>query len=447
MTTGKVFVGIDWGDNLHAISVIDDQGRFLERFKINHHPSEINPLPQKLAEIGDVQGVCIETPNHLLVPVLLDAGFTVYDVNPKITKRWQECRRANPSKTDQIDADSLADGLRLYQKDLKPLSVQPSGLRLLRTLCADEITLIQDHTALLLKLKSCLKSYFPGILSWFKDWSRASALQFLIRYPMPKKLAQTRASTLQAFLAARKIGFTKEIWQKRIANRKQVLEWRVDEALIEAKSLLAVTLAKQLLNLRAQLKAYRKKINEVFSAHESSQVFSSFPGAGEKLAPRLLAAFGENHEDFESANSLQCLAGVVPVQEQTGAKAKRGAGKGKGWQGRVRVHFRRACRKDFRSTMHFFGLLSMKKSKWAKAFYKRARERGQSNATALRNLGSKWLKIMYRCWLNGARYDEAQYVKSLKEHGSPLIDYMEKLELKSKGDDVDNTVEKNKLFT
>ena len=60
----------------------------------------------------------------------------------------------------------------------------------------------------------------------------------------------------------------------------------------------------------------------------------------------------------------------------------------------------------------------------AKAFYCQAREKGDSDALALRKLGAKWLKIIYRMWRTGEDYDEAQYLNALIKHGSPLVKYM-----------------------
>lgn len=431
MARVKVFVGIDWGDSLHTLSVLNDSGQFLARFQIKHLASELNSLPEKLKGFGSVQGVCIETPTHLLIPVLLEANFKVYAVNPKITKRWQECFKVTPSKTDELDADSLAKGLQLFHKDLKPLNPLTSEISLLRDLCRDEMVLIQNRTALLLQLKSCLKTYFPGALAWFRDWSRKSALEFLITFSTPKALAKASKSKLQKFLGARKIGFTREYWQQRIAERKKVLDWKVEAALIRCKSLLAVTIAKQLLVLGRQLEEYRATINETFSDHSLSSVFSSFPGAGEKLAPRILAEFGDERGEYKNANSLQCLAGVVPVQEQTGARAVKGKRTSKRLRGKVKTEFRKQCRRSFRASMHMYAFTSTRHSKWAQAYYKMARARGQSSGTALRNLAAKWLKIMYRCWKNEVAYDESLYLASLTKRGSPVIAYMKKLEQES----------------
>ena len=117
--------------------------------------------------------------------------------------------------------------------------------------------------------------------------------------------------------------------------------------------------------------------------------------------------FGTQRERYASARSVQQLAGCVPVTQQSGKSKK--------------VKFRRACRRDFRNTLHWFAQVSLRTSPWARAFYDRARERGQSHALALRNLAAKWVKIIYRMWLTHTPYNEGLYLASLIRHRSPLI--------------------------
>jgi hypothetical protein len=55
---------------------------------------------------------------------------------------------------------------------------------------------------------------------------------------------------------------------------------------------LALTRARQLRVLQAQLDDYRQQIEKLFAQHPDHDLFGSLPGAGPKLAPRLLAELG-----------------------------------------------------------------------------------------------------------------------------------------------------------
>ncbi len=151
-------------------------------------------------------------------------------------------------------------------------------------------------------------------------------------------------------------------------------------ATTNAKSMLAVTLAKRLRVLQNQLDKYRKRITELFKKHPHYALFGSLPSAGEKLAPRLLAELGDHRDRFESADLLRCYAGTAPVSFQSGQIR--------------RVHFRRACHKGLRHTVHLWVDLRRKFCPWAQAYYQKKKAEGQSHACALRCLGQQWLKIL-----------------------------------------------------
>ena len=97
-------------------------------------------------------------------------------------------------------------------------------------------------------------------------------------------------------------------------------------------------LARQLLNLVQTRLAQKRALTQLFKRHPDQEIFTSLPGAGELLAPALLAKFGDDRQRFPNPRSVQALAGTCPV---TVASGKR----------RV-VKFRQACDKEFRHTAH-----------------------------------------------------------------------------------------------
>jgi len=74
----------------------------------------------------------------------------------------------------------------------------------------------------------------------------------------------------------------------------------------------------QLEPLLEQIKEYDKEIERLFKLHSDSMLFASLPGAGMRLAPRLLAEWGDDRERFLNASVVQALAGTSPVLYQSG---------------------------------------------------------------------------------------------------------------------------------
>lgn len=412
-TPKSAWVGLDWSHSALAVVAVDRDGKKLLSFEVANDKPGFDQLLLRLSDF-EVSGVAIETRKGLIVQHLIEKGIPVYHVNPKVSKSWRNCYAVSPSKSDPLDAFALADGLRIHKHWLEPITLDTDSLRLLRGYCEDEVSLIDEQTACVLKLKACLKSYFPVLLKWFGNWKSMSALEFLLLYSSPEKLARASKSNLRAFLRRHRIGYTKPVWHERIENRGRDA-WTGDAVTIEVKARRAIALARQLVAIKKELRIYRSKIESLFREHPDAPIFASLPGAGPKLAPRLLCMFGSDRTRYRSASSLQRLSGVVPIQDTSGdGPARRRAGK------QPRARFRWACRKALRQTMHLFAHQAKRQSAWSRAYYDGARKSGQSMPQALRNLAAKWLKIIFRMWQTREPYDEERYVAALKRRSSPL---------------------------
>jgi hypothetical protein len=156
-------------------------------------------------------------------------------------------------------------------------------------------------------------------------------------------------------------------------------------AVTRAKSLLAVSLAKVLASLQAQLDEYRRRITQAFREHPDHDIFGGLPGAKAVLAPRRLAELGSVREEYPEADGLMCQAGVSPVNYQSGQIDQ--------------CRLRRACDKVLRFTGPLWADASRKKCAWSRASYERQRGEGHRHASALRCLGKRWLKNLWRLWV------------------------------------------------
>jgi len=269
------------------------------------------------------------------------------------------------------------------------------------------VMLIGQRTALILQLKSALHEYYPAALDAFDDWTSSSAWQFVIAFPDPHRLVSAGKRKHEKFLHLHKL-YRPQTAHKRLeifANAKKSAS--PNPAVIKAKSLLATSLARQLSLLESQLNEYRQRIVQLFGEHPDGGCFGSLPGAGEKIAPRLLSEFGSNREVFQTAESIQRYAGTAPVTRQSGKSRL--------------VFFRRACNKNLRATVHLWADLSRQACVWADAYYQKKRADGMNHAAALRCLGQRWLKILWTMWRTNTPYSESLHLKNQTRHGSWVV--------------------------
>ena len=67
-------------------------------------------------------------------------------------------------KDDQLDAWSFADACRVDGHGWKPLGPEDPLIKELRLLCRDEVTFIEQRTALINQLRHALAEYYPTAL-------------------------------------------------------------------------------------------------------------------------------------------------------------------------------------------------------------------------------------------------------------------------------------------
>src|SRR5207244_2031689 len=109
---------------------------------------------------------------------------------------------------------------------------------------------------------------------------------------------------------------------QQIVERVRHPQLRADEVTIRTKSRLMLALVSQLLPLLEQIGAYDKEITALFLTHPDSHLFKSLPGAGKRLAPRLLAEWGDDRHRYAATRSIQALAGTCPVPWKSGEYAR-----------------------------------------------------------------------------------------------------------------------------
>ena len=404
------YCGFDWAKDAHQAAVVDKSGAVVLELSFGNTAEGWATFAARLLALGGTVGVAIETSSGPAVERLLQMGLSLYPMNPKSAQRYRDRKNVSGAKSDPLDAHSFADALRTDGHGWRRLLPLDPLTQELRILCRDEITLIEQRTALVNQLRAALGEYYPIALEAFDDWTHSAAWQFVVAFATPAVLEGAGKRRWQKFLHAHKL-FRPQTAERRLELFAKARAFASpSEAVTKAKSLLAVSLCKQLLTLQQQLDAYRRRIQQLFDTHPDHDLFGSLPGAGSKLAPRLLAEIGADRDTFATAEGLQCYAGTAPVTRKSG-------------RSRV-VFFRRACNPVLRATVHLWADLSRSCCAWAQAYYQKKKDQGMSHAQALRCLGQRWLKILFVMWQEHKTYDEARHTLDQVKHGSWVVRLM-----------------------
>jgi transposase len=401
-------IGLDWADKKHDLCLRAGTTGQAEFSIVEHTPQALaNWIAQLRARFtGAPVLICTEQSRGPLINFLLQHDFIQLCLpNPKSVARFREAFRPSGAKDDLHDGEVLCE-MGSHHADQFPrwLPHSPST-RLLQALVERRRKVVDDRTGLVLELEATLKLAYPLVLELFpEDLTVSMVWAFLAKWPSFAELKRARGQTVRDFFYAHNSRSEDRIKERlqAIAEAKPLTE---DPAAVQSTRLGTLDLVRRLGAVQQSIAEYDQAIAEIFSQHPDASVFESLPGAGPVMAPRLLAAFGDDRTRFASAKDPQQYFGIAPITVQSG-------------RSRV-VYFRRACPKFLRQTVHEFAGLSMRYCSWAKDYVQALKARGKTHQQAVRSLGFKWIRIIFRMWKDRVSYDEPKYLESLKRRGSP----------------------------
>ncbi len=362
-------IGIDWADKKHDVCVQAAGSTEREFSTISHRVDKIHEWGQLMVERhGGQMAVAIELSQGPIVSAL--------------------------------------DLLTNHPERFTPLNPQSVQMRTLITLVEQRRRLMNDKGRITNRLRNALKQYYPQALDWFDHIDTPLFCAFIKQWPTLAQVKRARRTTLEKFFHAHKL-YRKDVIERRIHSIQSAMPLTRDEAIITPYRLQALVQIDHLEVVFASLARYDAEIAALAPQHPDYALFSGLPGAGPQLAPRLLVAFGEQRERFANAAEVQKYSGVAPVTERSGQKS---------W-----VHWRWQCPTFLRQTFVEWAAQTINKSYWANLYYYQQRAKGCSYQAAVRSLAFKWIRILYRCWVTRTPYDEAIYLKALRDRGSPLL--------------------------
>lgn len=396
------WVGLDWADQQHVGRLQASGSAPVQAFVLDQKPEILRAWVQPLRTRFPAGAVAIaleQSPGAWLYALMNYDFLVLYPVPPRSLAAYRRAFYPSAGKDDAVDADLLLDFLPKHQDRLRPWRPDDALPRQIRLLVEQRRKLIADRTRLTNRLSAALKEYFPQALEWAGELASPTACQFLSRWPALQKLQQASRRQVRDFYHTHR-RLSPEEWEGLQEQIRKAQPLTSDLAVVQSWALVVPLWVEQLRCLLPALERLDTALQQLFQQHPDHLVFDSFPGAGEALGPRLLAAFGSDRERFQDAAEVQRFSGIAPLTERSGKTHY--------------VHWRLACPKFLPQSFHEFAAHSRHWSPWANAYYQPLRERGVSHHAALRALAFKWIRILYRCWKDRRLYDEQRYQQALK---------------------------------
>lgn len=404
----RAIVGMDWADKKHDVCIQNVETGTRQSGQIPHQVEKIDAWAQSLYQRhGGPIAVALELAKGPVVSALQKYEFCVlYPINPSTLARYRQAFHPSGAKDDPSDAELALDLLCQHPDRFQALKPQSVTIRLLMRLVEQRRGVVNDRVRVTNRLRNALKQYYPQALEWFDRIDTPLFCDFIERWPSLPQVKRARYASLEKFFHQHRM-YRKSVLEQRIKAIKSARPLTSDEAVIVPYRIQALCLIDQLRVALESIKRYDQDIAACAAQHPDYDLFSSLPGAGPSLAPRLLVAFGEQRERFASAAEIQQYAGIAPVTERSGQKS---------W-----IHWRWQCPTFLRQTFVEWAAQTINKSYWAGLYYQQQRNKGCSYQAAVRALAFKWIRILYRCWITHTPYNETRYLQALKKRGSPLL--------------------------
>jgi transposase len=334
-----VYLGIDWSQVKHDAvflrqvprSRLNEAGAALAQFTLSHRPEGFLQLDATRQQLGVEVPECLvglETAHNLLVDFLWDRGYRqVYVLPPKMVQRSRERYRQSGARSDLSDAFVIADVLRTSRGRLQPWFPDSLLSRQIRA----KVSFIQHltHTAVRLsnRLQAVLSRYYPLALQVLSEPTTQIGLHFIQCYPTPQEAAELTLETFRDF--ARQYRYTRRDGLVRSFSHLQASYPEASPETAQINRQEAVLMAGLLLETAEARKAALNDLRVLFRQHPDVEIFASLPGVGDippglarrgRLAPSLLAKFGDDRARLPSPASVQALAGTCPVTKSSGKR-------------------------------------------------------------------------------------------------------------------------------
>ncbi len=389
-------IGIDWGNEEHAVCVVDESGAVASSFTVAHDRKGLRRLLDRLGRVGRTEElrVAVERPSGLLVDTLVDVGYRVVPIHPNAVKASRPRYSAAGGKSDPGDAYILADMLRTDGHRFRELQRNSDELLALRALVRSRDDLVAERVAMANQLRANLEAFWPGAARIFADIDSPIALAFLQRYPTPAHARRLGPKRMAAFLAQHRYSGRRSP-EELLERLRDAPDGKAGPAEMDARGEVVRVYVSVLVPLVDRIRELSSRIAGAVDSHPDGAVIRSFPRTGKVNAGQILAELGDCKARFASGDHLAAEAGVCPV---TFASGKRRG-----------VAFRWACNRRLRSALTTWAGNSRHKSTWARRIYDKARARGADHPHAVRILARAWCRVLWRAWQDGAAYDPSAH--------------------------------------
>ena len=312
-----ISVGIDVSKDKHDCFILSSEGETLaDGFTIPNTLDGFNFLLRKIQDCTTPQDkikVGLEATGHYsynLLGFLLDNGLATYVLNPLRTNLYRKSLSLRKTKTDRVDARTIASML-LSDAGLKPYTSTAYHNEELKSLTRYRFDKVKERAKLKSSVSRLVCILFPELEKLVPSLHIASVYALLEAFPGAKQVASVHLTKLKALLEAASKGRYKRdmALEIRDAARNSI------GSRMPAKSLELQHTIRLIRELDAEIAETEEQIQSILD--ELHSPITTIPGLGFRMAAMILAEVGD-FARFDSPDKLLAYAGMSPSTYQSG---------------------------------------------------------------------------------------------------------------------------------
>ena len=400
-TQNHCFCSIDWASQKHYVVVKDCKKAVLYEGFIAHSQSSFEQmlcLLNQKRHSGEVPLIYEGSRGAIFNAFVGVPWIKLCPVNPIKTKRLNELDGSAKGKSDPRDAHLLCDYLIDNFSKLRDIYIEKDiEYRKLEEWVRCEHDLIKGIKALKQRIKADLSTFIPELNGMITDLEKPVYQDYLMRFD---RLQHMALDPIKRFLYQHNVRSAKSI--ETFINIHKKLKAIGSNRDFHSNQLKIIRLWVQLLQSNClQLKQCRQEIHAIFDQLPQAHIYTSQPGAGDRIAPRLAALFGSKPQKaFQHKRQALAYFGQSPVTEKSGKSS---------------LVFKRFNCNGFARHTCFLWAYSVNKARgdrWQKRYLTKLKGKGDKAPTRYRKLGCKIVPILYKCLCDNITYNEDTYQKN-----------------------------------
>ena len=319
-----VCVGIDVAKDKHDCFILSSEGEVLaDVFTIANNREGFETLLQKIQSCtspSDIIKVGLEATGHYsynILGFLLDNGLDTYVINPLLTNLFRKSTSLRRTKTDRIDARTIA-AILMSDVDLKSYTDTAYHNEELKSLTRYRFEKVSERAKLKQSVSRLVNILFPELETHVPTLHMASVYAVLSEFPGAKQIADAHLTHFKTVLSDASKGRY---------DRKKAVEIRET-----ARTSIGSAMPAKSLELQHTIRLIReldKEIDEIEVAikniiDEMAPPILTIPGISYRMGAMILAEIGD-FSRFDSPDKLLAYAGLSPSTYQSGKLNATGA--------------------------------------------------------------------------------------------------------------------------